>query len=366
MGEWPSLQPIMIWVWIAATIVFFMGLYWSLKSPRRRAVILGLMVAVSAIIAYWLYFIASSWQLAWLDFITLVCIGLTCGSACLMLAVRDAIYTALSFAVSLVAIAGIFLMYGAEFLMAATIIIYSGAIVVIFLFVIMLAQQAGPVLYDSVPREPFLSCVAGLILTLSLSMPVIGKALKEEQRQKARHQKDSVSAAWDVCELETLALKALQSLETIRKAAQSSEPQERLVNLLENKNSDGLSLMDCLERLSTPLRLTENQVLALRKRIIHASYNDLLACLTEKPLDYERMDQVTAKLESAVAELLATIRGHQAVTRIEGRTSVRELGGALFSYYSAPVQLAGWLLLIATIGTYLIGAWNRQPDRESA
>jgi len=305
------------------------------------------------------------WQLAWLDFITLVLAGLTCGSAYLMLAVRAGIYAALSFAVSLVAISGIFLMFGAEFLMAATIIIYTGAIVVIFLFVIMLAQQAGSVLYDSVPREPFLSCVGGLILALSLSIPIIGKALNDEQRPKARDQKDNVSAAWDVQELERLALKALQSLEKIRKAAQSSEPQDRFVSLLENKTSDGLSLMDCLEKLSTPLRPNENQAVAPRKRIIHACYNDLLACLTEKPLDYKKIDRLTDKLTSAIAELLATVRGHRVVTRIEGRTSVRELGGALFGYYSAPVQLAGWLLLVATIGTYLIGAWNRQLDRES-
>ena len=52
--------------------------------------------------------------------------------------------------------------------MAATIIIYAGAIVVTFLFVIMLAQQEGPSNADQRSREPFLASLAGCVLLASL------------------------------------------------------------------------------------------------------------------------------------------------------------------------------------------------------
>ena len=48
---------------------------------------------------------------------------------------------ALSFALVVLSTCGLFLLLAAPFLMAATIVIYAGAIVVTFLFVIMLAQQ---------------------------------------------------------------------------------------------------------------------------------------------------------------------------------------------------------------------------------
>src|SRR5208283_4044858 len=51
---------------------------------------------------------------------------------------------ALCFALVVLSTCGLFLLLAAPFLMAATAIIYAGAIIVTFLFVLMLAQQAGP------------------------------------------------------------------------------------------------------------------------------------------------------------------------------------------------------------------------------
>src|ERR1700682_3978633 len=48
---------------------------------------------------------------------------------------------ALCFALVVLSTCGLFLLQAAPFLMAATIIIYAGAIIVTFLFVLMLAQQ---------------------------------------------------------------------------------------------------------------------------------------------------------------------------------------------------------------------------------
>src|SRR5262249_38490774 len=46
----------------------------------------------------------------------------------------------------------------------ATIIIYAGAIIVTFLFVLMLAQQEGPSDADQRSREPLLASLTGFIL----------------------------------------------------------------------------------------------------------------------------------------------------------------------------------------------------------
>ena len=52
--------------------------------------------------------------------------------------------------------------------MAATIIIYAGAIIVTFLFVLMLAQQEGPSDADQRSREPQLATAAGAVLLIAL------------------------------------------------------------------------------------------------------------------------------------------------------------------------------------------------------
>src|SRR2546430_1801652 len=82
----------------------------------------------------------------------------------LLITQRNPVHAALCFALVVLSTCGLFLLQAAPFLMAATIIVYAGAIVVTFLFVIMLAQQEGPSDADYRSREPFLACVAGFFL----------------------------------------------------------------------------------------------------------------------------------------------------------------------------------------------------------
>ena len=60
-------------------------------------------------------------------------------------------------ALSLLGTAGLFLFQGAQFLAVATIVVYAGAILVTFLFVLMLAQPEGQASYDRVSWEALLS-----------------------------------------------------------------------------------------------------------------------------------------------------------------------------------------------------------------
>jgi NADH-quinone oxidoreductase subunit J len=81
------------------------------------------------------------------------------------------VYAALFFILTILSTAGLFLILAAEFMAFALVIIYAGAILITYLFVIMLATQAPSeedvgVLseYDATSREPIAATVAGFLL----------------------------------------------------------------------------------------------------------------------------------------------------------------------------------------------------------
>ena len=79
------------------------------------------------------------------------------------------VYSALYFVLVVIAVAALLVLQQAEFLAVALIIIYAGAILVTYLFVIMLAQQSGSPIYDRRCREPFLAVLAGFVLMAALA-----------------------------------------------------------------------------------------------------------------------------------------------------------------------------------------------------
>lgn len=79
------------------------------------------------------------------------------------------VYSALYFVLVVVAVAALLVLQGAEFLAIALVIIYAGAILVTYLFVIMLAQQSSVPTYDTRAREPFLAVLAGFVLMAAVA-----------------------------------------------------------------------------------------------------------------------------------------------------------------------------------------------------
>jgi NADH-quinone oxidoreductase subunit J len=99
---------------------------------------------------------------------------------------RSAVYAAIWFAVSLLGTAGLFLLQGAQFLGIATIVVYAGAIVVMFLFVLMLAQPEGHSPYDRISWAGFAIPVATigvalLVGTLVGSLPEFSPAATPDE-----------------------------------------------------------------------------------------------------------------------------------------------------------------------------------------
>ena len=106
------------------------------------------------------------------DGIFLILAAVTVVSAAAAVSFRSPLYCAIWFGQSLVGTAGLFLFVGAQFLAVATVVVYAGAILVTFLFVLMLAQPEGKAPYDRVSWEALLSAVTGMVIVGVLSMTI--------------------------------------------------------------------------------------------------------------------------------------------------------------------------------------------------
>lgn len=86
------------------------------------------------------------------------------------------VYAALYFILVILASAATFLLMQAEFMAFALVIVYAGAILITYLFVLMLAQQssdqaghdARPSQYDRLPREPVFPVILGFVVLATL------------------------------------------------------------------------------------------------------------------------------------------------------------------------------------------------------
>lgn len=85
-----------------------------------------------------------------------------------LLSFREPIHAALGFAVAVLSTAGIFLLQAAPFIAASTIIVYVGATIIIFLFVLMFAQSTHPQIQDVRLTSPILAIFGGMLLLLMI------------------------------------------------------------------------------------------------------------------------------------------------------------------------------------------------------
>ncbi len=85
---------------------------------------------------------------------------------------RNPVYSAIWFGLSLLGTAGLFLFQGAQFLGVATVVVYAGAILVTFLFVLMLAQPEGHSFYDRISWGGKLSALTGAVMVGLLTLSV--------------------------------------------------------------------------------------------------------------------------------------------------------------------------------------------------
>src|SRR5262245_20740401 len=157
------------WHEVAALALIACGVYWMMPRAVRLPKLVGLLIAIVG--ADWLVYQLNASGLSGQRLLFAAFSTAAILSAILMVTNRNPVYSALWFALATLAVCGLFLLQSAPFLAAATVIVYAGAIVVTFVFVIMLAQQSGATVYDQRSRQPlFATIFAVMILGALLAM----------------------------------------------------------------------------------------------------------------------------------------------------------------------------------------------------
>jgi NADH-quinone oxidoreductase subunit J len=98
-----------------------------------------------------------------------VCAALAVVGAILLIFVREPIHSALSLILVMVSVAVLYILLGAEFVAAVQIIVYAGAIMVLFVFVIMLLNAGVEERTDYSKLAKFVGVPLGFFLLLLMA-----------------------------------------------------------------------------------------------------------------------------------------------------------------------------------------------------
>jgi NADH-quinone oxidoreductase subunit J len=103
----------------------------------------------------------------WFSFFVLSFVAVSTGITVII--VKNPVHSALFFVLMLFHLAGIFILLGAEFIAMIQIMVYAGAILVLFLFVIMLLKlREGPSVSPFHPSQRFIAPVLGILLLMEV------------------------------------------------------------------------------------------------------------------------------------------------------------------------------------------------------
>ncbi|WP_425615864.1 NADH-quinone oxidoreductase subunit J [Anatilimnocola sp. NA78] len=181
-----------------ALLLSVIGLWMMLPQGLRRGKTIG---GVLLVIALGLFGADQPWLanpmaqgIFWLMATVTLVAAIGCVTA------QSPVYSALWFALSLLGAAGLFFLGGAQFLAVATIVVYAGAIVVTFLFVLMLAQPEGHSAYDRISWGWFpgvLSVFAAASLVAMLTFSLGGLRQQAVAESVAIHNREVAAAKLD-------------------------------------------------------------------------------------------------------------------------------------------------------------------------
>lgn len=100
------------------------------------------------------------------------------GGAIAVIGLRNPFYSVLALIVHLVALAGLFLLLHAEFIAAAQVVVYAGAVMVLYVFVAAYVGNVEEPLWEPIPGQRVIAPLLGLALFVELSIAVLGTGLK--------------------------------------------------------------------------------------------------------------------------------------------------------------------------------------------
>lgn len=259
---------------------------------------------------------------------------------------------AIAFAFVILSSCGLFLLLAAPFLMAATVIIYAGAIIVTFLFVLMLSNVRGPSDENYRSREPLLGGLAGfaflglLLFTLHQSAPTAETAL--------------TGGGWpeppitpgERAKLTEAHARLTESLDP-EKSADASDTANRGYELIDEVVVNPKGGVKALPDRLAATRAEPRVEAFLKQTAELKRANDALGkVLIDKPNEFR---PAAEGLRAQLAVYLGN--GHLPARNVEN------LGIVLYSEHLLAVEMAGTLLLVATIGAVAI-AGRRRDKKE--
>ena len=100
------------------------------------------------------------------------------GGAVAVIALRNPFYSVLALVVHLFSLAGLFLMLHAEFVAAAQVVVYAGAVMVLYVFVAAYVGGFEEPFWDAIPGQRVLAPLLAGALFIELSIAILGTALK--------------------------------------------------------------------------------------------------------------------------------------------------------------------------------------------
>jgi NADH-quinone oxidoreductase subunit J len=100
------------------------------------------------------------------------------GGAVAVIGLRNPFFSVLALIVHLVSLAGLFLILHAEFVAAAQVVVYAGAVMVLYVFVAAYVGNVQEPAFEPIPGQQFLAPLLGAALFIELSIAVLGSSLK--------------------------------------------------------------------------------------------------------------------------------------------------------------------------------------------
>ena len=99
------------------------------------------------------------------------------GGAVAVIAMRNPFYSVLALVVHLVSLAGLFLLLYAQFVAAAQVVVYAGAVMVLYVFVAAYVGAVEEPLWEPIPGQRFLAPLMAAALLVELGIAIIGTGL---------------------------------------------------------------------------------------------------------------------------------------------------------------------------------------------
>lgn len=356
------------WQIAAAVMLGGLGMYFMLPKPRHRQLAIGIFLSIAAAVVATLVLLEAFGRptsdriadaLFWLFSAGAIIFGVV------LVTQRNPARGAIAFAFVILSTCGLFLLLAAPFLMATTIIIYAGAIIVTFLFVLMLSQTQGTSDENDRSREPLIGSLAGfaftglILFTLYLGSPAGANA----EQNRPLGLPALVISADDRTHL-TAAIEAF-----------TRAGSEANAEALDREAAAGFQHLSRVVGMATgePVTPLSIQEITMQERLRFSStIPRVMAILDQADRLRDRKKVVRDRLENAVvgggdlepvrADLLA-LRDEAMLLRGYGELPARNVsavGRSLYTEHLLSVELAGALLLVATIGAVAIAGRKGQ------